>query len=261
LLCHRAKNLYNEANFYFRQFFFRLGELVTYYDLQFALKNTACYKALPAQTAQQTLKLVIQNWASYFAARQEYRHDPGKFLGCPRPPKHKARDGECVAVFTNQNARVKGGYLHFPEKCHLKPVKTRVGAFRQVRIVPKECGYTCEVIYDRLACDLHLDQRRAIGIDLGLRNLVTAANNIGLAPFVVKGGAAKSVNQFYNKQNAAMQSKKDLLKQDFQTKWQRKLLQWRNNRMRDLFHKVSRKIIAYCIARDIGTIAIGYNPQ
>ncbi len=258
-LCHRAKNLYNEANFYFRQFFFHLGELVNYYDLQVALRKSGCYKALPAQTAQQTLKLVIQNWASYFAARREYKRYPGKFLGCPRPPKYKAKNGECVAIFTNQNTRVKGGYIHFPKKCNLKPVKTRVGAYHQIRIVPKECGYTCEVVYDRPERDLHLDPRRAIGIDLGLRNLVTAANNIGLAPFAVKGGMAKSVNQFYNKKNAGMQRQKDRLEQKFQTKRQQKLRKWRNNRVRDMFHKASRKIIAYCIAHDIGTIAIGYN--
>ncbi len=133
--------------------------------------------------------------------------------------------------------------------------------FQQVRIVPKECGYTCEVIYDRPVHDLHLNKCRAIGIDLGLCNLVTAANNIGLAPFVVKGGVAKSVNQFYNKTNAEMQHKKDLLNQNFQTKKQQKLLKWRNNRVRDIFHKVSCKIVAYCIGKNIGTIAIGYNPK
>ncbi len=260
-LCHQVKNLYNEANFYFRQFYFHLGERVSYYDLEFALQKSDCYKALPAQTAQQTLKLVIQNWISYFAALREYRRDPSKFLGCPRPPKYKAKDGEYVAIFTNQNTRLKDGYIHFPKKCNLKPVKTRVGAYHQIRIVPKECGYACEVVYDRPGCDLQPDQRRAIGIDLGLRNLATVANNIGLAPFVVKGGVAKSVNQFCNKMNAAMQRKKDALKQDFQTKKQRKLLEWRNNRVRDIFHKVSHKIVAYCMAHDIGTIAMGYNKQ
>ena len=258
-LCHLAKNLYNEANFYFRQFFFHLGEQINYYDLQFALQESACYRALPAQTAQQTLKLVIQNWASFFAARREYRRDPAQFLGCPRPPYYKARDGECVAIFTNQNTRLKGGYIHFPKKCSLRPVKTRVETYHQIRIIPKECGYTCEVVYDRPEHDLGLDKTRAIGIDLGLRNLATGANNIGLAPFVVKGGLAKSVNQFYNKKNAAMQRKKDVQKQDFQTRRQQQLLKWRNNKVRDIFHKISRKIITYCTAHDIGTIVIGHN--
>ncbi len=51
-LCHLAKNLYNEANYQYRQFYFLLEEFLTYYDLQVILKDYACYKALPAQTSQ-----------------------------------------------------------------------------------------------------------------------------------------------------------------------------------------------------------------
>lgn len=57
-LCHLTKNLYNHANFYVRQFFFNLGEIINYYDLVTILKNSDCYKQLPAQTNQQILKLV-----------------------------------------------------------------------------------------------------------------------------------------------------------------------------------------------------------
>ena len=46
-LCHLAKNLYNEANFQYRQFFFNLGEFINYYDLQVILKGYDCYKSLP----------------------------------------------------------------------------------------------------------------------------------------------------------------------------------------------------------------------
>ena len=77
--CHLAKNLYNAANFEFRQFFFNLSEFVNYYDLQVMLKNADCYKALPAQTAQQILKLVVKNWKSYFAAVKEYILHPERF--------------------------------------------------------------------------------------------------------------------------------------------------------------------------------------
>ena len=50
-LCHKAKNLYNAANFQYRQFFFNLERFINYYDLQVILKNYNCYKALPAQTS------------------------------------------------------------------------------------------------------------------------------------------------------------------------------------------------------------------
>jgi putative transposase len=63
-LCHKAKNLYNLANWYYRQDFFNLNNFLSYYDLDFMLKHNSCYKQLPSQTSQQILKLVIRNWKS-----------------------------------------------------------------------------------------------------------------------------------------------------------------------------------------------------
>lgn len=110
-LCHLAKNLYNEANFQFRQFFFNLGEYVNYYDLQIILKGYECYQALPAQTSQQILDLTAKNWKSYFAAVKQYKIHPERFLGCPRPPHYKKKNGESIVIFTNQNTRIKNGYI------------------------------------------------------------------------------------------------------------------------------------------------------
>ena len=116
-----------------------------------------------------------------------------------------------------------------------------------------------EIIYNQAEADLHLNPGNVIGIDLGLNNLATVVNNIGLQPIVVKGGAAKSANQFFNKVNARLQLKKDLQGYKFQTKKQQRLWKRRNNQVRDTFHKVSREIIDYCISNGIGTMAMGYN--
>ncbi len=55
-------------------------------------------------------------------------------------------------------------------------------------------GYMCEIIYNYEPTDLHLNPKHCIGIDLGLNNLTTIVNNIGLKPIVIKGMAVKSVN-------------------------------------------------------------------
>ena len=259
LLCHKAKNLYNEANFQYRQFFFNLGEFINYYDLQVILKNYDCYKSLPAQSSQQILQLVMQNWKSYWTALKEYRLNPTKFLGIPKIPKYKEKNGENIVIFTNQNTRLKDGYIHFPKTCHLEPIKTRITQYQQIRIIPKGNYYLCEIIYNYQEQDLFLNKNHVLGIDLGLNNLITTVNNIGKQPFVIKGGIVKSVNQFYNKINAFLQSNKDKQQYEFQTKKQLKLLKKRNNQIRDVFHKASRKVIDYCIQHDIGTIVIGYN--
>ena len=258
-LCHLAKNLYNQANYQYRQFFFNLEEFINYYDLQVILKEKECYKQLPAQTSQQILDLVMKNWKSYWASLKEYKINPLKFLGRPKPPNYKEKNGESICIFTNQNTRLKEGFIHFPKSCHLSPIKTRLLNYQQIRIIPMGIGYVCEIIYNYQETDLKLNQKHCIGIDLGLNNLATIVNNIGLKPIVIKGMAVKSVNQFYNKTNAFLQSNKDQQKYEFQTKNQLKLLKKRNNQIRDIFHKTSAWIIAYCIQNDIGTIAIGYN--
>lgn len=260
-LCHLAKNLYNEANFEFRQFFFQLGEYINYYDLQVMLKKADCYKQLPAQTSQQTLNLVIMNWKAYFAALKTYKIHPNKFVGRPHPPNYKEKDGEGIIIFTNQNTRVKDGFIQFPKKTNLPSVKTRIQQYQQVRILPRGIGYMLEIIYNVPEVDLKLNPNNVIGIDLGLNNLATIANNIGLPPIVIKGGTVKSVNQFYNKINAKLQSQKDKQGYAFQTTKQRKILQKRNNQIRDLFHKTSRWIVDYCIQNDIGMIVVGHNSK
>ena len=106
---------------------------------------------------------------------------------------------------------------------------------------------------------LGLNKGNLVGIDLGLNNLATIVNNIGLPPIVVKGGGVKSTNQFYNKMNAKLQSQIDQQGHAFQTKRQQALLRWRNNKIHNFFHQASRKIVNYFINHDIGKIFVGYN--
>jgi putative transposase len=259
VLCHKAKNLYNLANWYARQDLFHLGNVLSYHDLDFILKHHEAYKRLPAQTSQQVLKLVARNWKSFFRSTREWKGNPRKFLGRPRPPGYKKKDGECVTIFTNQNTRIRDGYIHFPRKANLPPVKTRVTRYNQVRILPRGNIYIIEIVYEREEIDLKLDNDRVVGIDLGLNNLVTVANNAGLPPLVVKGGVAKSTNQYYNKERARLTSIRDKQGYAFQTRRLQRLTTRRYNKLNDTFHKVSRYLVNYCIENDVGKIVIGYN--
>jgi putative transposase len=260
-LCHLTKNLYNLANWYARQDLFHLGNYLSYYDLDFILKGHPAYKALPAQTNQQVLLLVARNWKAFFRAMRSWKENPRKFLGRPRPPGYKRKDGECVATFTNQNTRIRDGKIHFPRKANLPPMETRITEYQQVRVLPRGNIYIIEIVYEREEEDLNLDKTRIVGIDLGLTNLVTTANNVGLQPIIVKGGVVKSVNQFYNKQKAKFTSMKDKQGHAFQTRRIQRLRLKRSNKLSDIFHKVSRYIVNYCIENNVGMVVIGYNPK
>ncbi|MFM2310751.1 MAG: hypothetical protein RLZZ04_27 [Cyanobacteriota bacterium] len=104
-----------------------------------------------------------------------------------------------------------------------------------------------------------VDSSRAIAIDLGVDNLCGCIDTDG-HQFLIDGKRLKSINQWYNKRNAQLQSKKD--KQgikSFTTK-QAKLYQWRSNCVRDYLNKAARLIVDHCLKHQIGKLIIGYNP-
>ena len=96
-------------------------------------------------------------------------------------------------------------------------------------------------------------------MDLGINNLVTAVSSNGKS-FIIDGRRLKSINQWFNKENARLQSIKD--KQHFggkSTNRQKTIARNRNNKVNDYMNKAACKVIDYCIANDIGTLIVGYN--
>ncbi len=92
-----------------------------------------------------------------------------------------------------------------------------------------------------------------------MSNIVTIVNNVGLKPTIIKGGIVKSINQFYNKRIAELKSIKDKQGISFETKRLQRITRKRNNKINDIFHKTSRRIVNYCIENNFGTIIFGYN--
>ncbi|MFW9782700.1 MAG: RNA-guided endonuclease InsQ/TnpB family protein, partial [Candidatus Heimdallarchaeota archaeon] len=231
-----------------------------YYDLDFILKHKQAYKNLPSQTSQQILKVVNRNWKAYFKALKEYKRDFKKFKKKPKIPGYKKKNGESIVIFTNQQCKIKKGYLYFPKRINLGPVKTRIiERLKEVRIIPLGVKYKIEIVYEKEERDLRLDKNHILSIDLGLNNLITAVNNNGCNPFIVKGGMIKSINQYYNKQLAYYRSIENKKGNFTDTKQMKKLHLIRNNKLTTIFHRISKNVIEYCIQNNIGTIIIGYN--
>ncbi|MFX1376427.1 MAG: RNA-guided endonuclease InsQ/TnpB family protein [Promethearchaeota archaeon] len=259
-LCHLVKNLYNLANWYVRQDFFNLNNILTYYDLDFILKNKQAYQNLPSQTSQQVLKYVTRNWKLYFKVLKEYKQDFTKFKKRPKIPQYKRKNGELVAIFTNQQCKIKNGYLYFPKRINLHPIKTRIiERLKEARIIPLGVKYKIEIVYEKEEKDLGLEKDHILSIDLGLNNLITAVNNDGCRPFIIKGGMIKSINQYYNKQVAYYRRIENKKGNFADTKRIQKLHLTRNNKLTTLFHRISKYVIEYCTLHNIGTILIGYN--
>lgn len=275
-LAHASKNLFNYANYFMRQRFFenqklyketkQSGELLLYNELYEKVKDSDVYKALLAQSAQWTLKLLDKSWKSYRRAHADWFKYPEKYLAEPRIPKYKRKNGEHVIVFTNQQCKIVNGTLIFPKIVGLT-LKTRLTDvdLKQVRIIPNGINYTCEIVYEEEINPVEIKSSRYIGIDPGICNIVSIANNFGSQPIVVKGGVAKSMGQFYNKEKARIQSIYSHLKDERGMKLKygnalRRLDHKRNNKFSDYCHKLSRMIVNYAFDNRVSTIIIGKNP-
>jgi putative transposase len=259
-LCHLAKNLYNLANWYIRQDFFYPNNLLSYYDLDFILKNKQAYQNLPSQTSQQILKHVTRNKKSYFNALRAYRKNHMKFKRKPKIPRYKQKNGESMAIFTNQQNKIQKGYLNFPKRVNLNPIKTRITErLKEVRIIPLGIKYRIEIVHEKEGKELGLNKGFILSIYLGLSNLITALNNNGRRPFIIKGEMIVSINQYYNKQLAYYRSIENRKGIFTETKRIQRLHLTRNNKLTSVFHRIFKSIIKYCSLYVIGTIVIGYN--
>lgn len=261
--CHMSKNLYNFANYHIRQSFTKEGIYLDFYKVDKLMKleeNEKDYRNMVnSQSAQQCLKLLDKNWKSFFSAIKDYTKHKEKYLGRPKLPKYLPKNGRYILIFTNQNCKLKNGYLHFPKKMNGFTIKTDLQSFQQVRILPKSNKIIVEIVYNKEVEELKEDNGKYISIDLGLDNLATLTNNCNKQPIILSGRKIKSINQYYNKQISHYREiAKRINKLDYTKKMDR-LTNKRNNLIDDLIHKASRKAVNYALSCGANTIVIGNN--
>lgn len=267
-LCHTAKNLANEAIYNVRQYYFTEGEFLKYEKNYTLLKNSPNYKALNSNMAQQILKEVDGSFKSFFGLLKLAKQGKYAFRDC-KLPHYLPKDGYATLVIGF--VRLNGNKLMIPfsnsfKKTH-KAVEITIPPVlldkkvKEIRIIPKADARFFEIqyTYEAECIQRNLNKNNALALDLGINNLVTAVSNSGKT-FIIDGRKLKSINQWFNKENARLQSIKD--KQYFgrkPTNRQKAIVRDHNNKVNDYMSKVTRKVIDYCIANDIGTLVVGYN--
>jgi putative transposase len=255
-----SKNLYNAANYELRQAFIFHGVYLTYPKMHQRMKGHEAYKALPAKVAQQVLMILDRNWQSFFAALEVWREDPSKLLGRPRLPRYKDKQqGRNLLVYTIQALSLPAlrNHLICPSMLGIT-VQTRQSNVQQVRIIPRSGFYVVEVTYECEPLPAAVDPALHAGVDIGLNNLaLLTSNKVGFVPRLVNGRPVKSINQFYNKRRAALQSRLGTVGTSRRLE---RITTRRTRRIDWYLHTTSRRIIDLLVAEGIGTLCIGKNP-
>ena len=268
-LCRTAKNLTNQAIYNIRQHYFQEKQYLRYEANYHELKNSENYKLLNSNMAQQTLKDVDAMFKSFFALIKLAKQGKYNFKYI-KLPKYLPKNDYSNLIIGQIRLR-KDNILTIPySNTFKKKYETKIQIkipqilegkkIKEIQIIPKfnarffEIQYTYEIQEE----NIQLNINNALAIDLGVNNLCTCVTNTGES-FIIDGRKLKSVNQFFNKQNAKLQSIKDKQNIKRETKQQYLISRKRKNKVDDYINKTCRYIINYCLINDIGTLVIGYN--
>ena len=266
-LCRLSKNLFNVALFECRQYFFNERKRLTYESNYHLCKSNENYRLLNTDIAQQTMKVVDRSMRSFLGLLKAI--SVGRCDQRPKLPNYLPKEGYFPLIIPR--IRLKDGYFAVPMSREFKeeygevkiqlPESLKDKKIKEVRIHPKYSArwFEIEYIYEDEKIEASVDSDKAIAIDLGVDNLCGCIDTDG-HQFLIDGKRLKSINQWYNKRNAQLQSAKDKQGIKSFTNKQARLYQWRSNCVRDYLNKSVRTIINHCLKQDIGKLVVGYNP-
>lgn len=267
-LSHIAKNLANEAIYNVKQYYLNESKYLSYEKNYALLKNSPHYKMLNSNMAQYILKEVDGMFQAFFGLIKLAKK--GKYsLKDIKLPKYLPKDGFTTLVIGF--VRLHGNQLTIPYSQKFKkehkgitiniPPKLVNKKIKEIKIIPKANARFFEIqyIYEEKEVQSNLSKENALAIDFGVNNLMTCVTNRGKS-FLVDGKRLKSINQWFQKENARLQGIKEKQKLGKEcTKKQKQIARKWNNQVNDYLAKSARIVIKFCLENDIGILVCGYN--
>ena len=220
---------------------------------------------LHSQSAQAAYESFIINLKSYFKALKEYKKNPKKFSGQPKPP-HRNKFLYKI-TFKKSAIRYLNGEIWLSVKKPHPPIKLKwninlgMPIWAIINYNHLE-GWSINFVLEKEVQTLSLDSTKTMSIDLGVKRIATTFD--GTNTITYSGKKVMSFNHLRNKLTAKVQSKKAALEKKSR-KWQkiqranRRIVRRIKNQEKDILHKYSRMIVHNAIQNNVGKIVIGDN--
>ena len=285
-LSYHTTKLYNIINYDMRSFGYK-----SYKTNEKKYKNNLHSQYLVSHNYQHCLKVLEQNWKSFFEAIKEWKVNSKKFTGKPRRPKFKhIKKNKNEVVFTEnviKGARygtiLKDGNLRLSLS---KKIQNKYGVkslnfnMKNVKI-PSKIGLNKDfsnIQQIKFAFDKKLKKWYFIfiykteeqipfpyldtmAIDLGLNNLATIVFNRSKATYIIDGKVLKCKQSYYNKRISIMQSKETKRlgngKNFKDTKRIKSIRKRFNNFCHNYIHVTSKMIVNLALEHNCSKIVVG----
>lgn len=241
-------------------------------DAIFKYTDHLTYRRMNSQVNQNAIKKTVKSWKSYFRLRKDYAIHPEKYKARPRIPGY-IKQSAMTAAYTNQTAKFihKNGRVYLRFVNHKQPVQIGKESlyadmtYVKTEVKPQYGGYSILLTFkeDIILPEVPKFPKRILGIDVGVDNFCAVANNFGDTPFLIKGGAIKSMNQNFNKERARLLSEvtkgSDSTHSKKETKRLHTLSRKRETRLRDFFYKTAWYLVRYAKRQQAEVIVAGHN--
>lgn len=268
-LCRYSNNLYNFALYNIRQYFFTEKKFFTYESNYHVCKTNENYKLIQAGVSQQILKVVDRSFKSFFNLLKKCKMGDYRFHDV-KIPYYRKKGGLFSLILSTNAINIRDGFLQVPLSQEYRnsknfhnnikipfPQRLEGKKIKEVRIRPYGSRFKIDYVYEVEQQIVEADKNNYLAIDIGVENLATCVSNVE-TPFIMDGRKLKSINQYWNKEKARLQSIAN--KQNLKTTRRiESITQKRNNRVNDGIKKTVRYIINNCIENKIGNVVVGYN--
>ena len=280
-----SKEIYNFANYILRQLYFKnsnkhkyslsfieeyptLKELFLEYIEENKQFTTLFYKiicefsklkgySINSKIVQNIVDKLKNDWTSYWAllkAKKDKTYN--KKINIPAYKKKYN-----LVEYNNQvmsKKKLKLGYIGTDKmqqgiKIAKKHQELNCKCFR---IYEKHDKLVCELIYEKDITKVEKTDKVA-SIDLGLENLFTIAFNYNKKGISIKGTKLKSINQYFNKLKAGLQSM--LPHKQYTSKLINQLMYKREEQLRNYIGYYTNQLIEILKKEKISKLIVGYN--
>ena len=232
-MCQYSNNLYNVAVYTIRQHYFDTHQFLRYEENYPICKENENYSLLQAGVAQQILKMADRSFRSFFGLLQKVKAGDYQSKDV-RLPHYREKGGWFHLVLSTNAINIKNGFLTVP----LSRKYAKIHNGHRIRI-PVPDRMKEKTIQEVRICPMYGGRYFKI-------------------QYFMDGRKLKSINQYWNKRKARLQS--IAAKQGQKTTNQLcQLAKKRNFRMQDILRKTARYILDFCISHQIGTLVCGYN--
>jgi len=269
-----SARLYNQVLQIHEEMYRNCSVSYNYYMMERLVKqlvvNNYFYK-LKSGVSQQVIKSFYQDLTSYFKALKSFKINPNKFKGLPKPPHFKKKYNICVYTYVCMT--IKDGKIYLGRNLSFKIPQNNIHNFKCIHSFGKHEYNIKDVRFKFLSKDKirviinyetdelnsELDEDNYIGVDLGVRGLMTVVSKD--KSFIFDGKYIGKINRECNYKLDKLKSDRDCHKSIFRYNSNRikELYLKRDFKISSYLHLCSKRIVEFCVRHKVQTIVMGYN--